>query len=295
MEEEVVIDNLSGTITWPSPDPSSKLAVLILPGSGAVDQNGNFPEATNNCLKFLAEGLGALGFISLRIDKRGIRSSREALLGEEDLSINTYVDDALLWLNFLETKTGTQKIVIAGHSEGALIATMVAQKKNLSGLVLLAGAGFPALKIIERQLSMSGLSASLIQQAHNIGGSLLRGEWVADIPSSLFSIFRPSVQPYLMSWLPLDPAQEIAKTNIPALIIQGTHDLQITVADAERLADSRSHTQLSLIAGMNHILKMAPMEREENLKTYMQSDLQLAPALLPIIADFLVEIVSFRR
>jgi fermentation-respiration switch protein FrsA (DUF1100 family) len=110
---------------------------------------------------------------------------------------------------------------------------------------------------------------------------------VRHVAAGLFALYRPSVQNYLMSWLPLDPAKELAATRVPALIVQGTHDLQIQAEDARRLASARQGTKLVLIEGMNHVLKNAPLERGANLSTYVRPDIPLAPALIPAIVEFI--------
>ena len=82
------------------------------------------------------------------------------------------------------------------------------------------------------------------------------------IPPFLMSLFRPSVQPYMISWMKYDPVIEIAKLSIPSLIIQGTTDIQISVEDANLLAEANSFSELVVIDGMNHILKESEKDME---------------------------------
>jgi len=69
------------------------------------------------------------------------------------------------------------------------------------------------------------------------------------------SLFRPSVQPYMISWFKYDPAAEIANLEVPVLILQGTTDLQVHVEDAKLLAKAKPDAKLRIFDGMNHVLK----------------------------------------
>ncbi|NTI46554.1 alpha/beta hydrolase [Agrobacterium rhizogenes] len=285
-EREVVLGQLHGTLTLPEGAGQVPVA-LILPGSGPVDRNGNLPNGNNESLKLLAHGLAERHIATLRIDKRGIGESHAAALRENDLRFERYVDDAIDWIKLLEDENRVEEIYLIGHSEGALVATLVAQKEEVAGVVLLAGAGEPAGKLIGRQLAASGLSSPLKNSSDEILASLERGQHVADIPPELAALYRPSVQDYLMSWLPLDPARELAKLSCPILIVQGTYDLQISMDDAKRLAAASPTARLVAVEGMNHVLKSSSPERRENLHSYNNPDLPLADPLVPAIANFI--------
>lgn len=114
------------------------------------------------------------------------------------------------------------------------------------------------------------------------------------VPAPLQPLFRTSVQPYLRSWFGYDPAVEITKLRVPVLIVQGRTDIQIGVADAQRLSIVNRRTQLLLIDGMNHILKTAPRSRAENLATYNDPSLPLARDLVDAIAVFLEGVARSR-
>ena len=110
-----------------------------------------------------------------------------------------------------------------------------------------------------------------------------------DVSQELYSVFRPSVQPFTSSWMQYDPAEEISKLDIPTLIISGDNDLQVPVAEAELLEAAQPEAAFLLIEGMNHILKEAPEDSEGNLQTYSDPDLPLAEGLMDGIIDFLNE------
>lgn len=286
MERDVNRSGLYGTLALPEGGTPVR-AVLILSGSGPTDRNGNNPAGANDSLKLLAHGLAAEGIASLRVDKRGIAASAGAGGREADLRIETYVADAIAWLDFLRGELPQSRVLLLGHSEGALIATLAARRTDVAGLILVAGAGESADRIIARQLAAGGVRDQLQAASKRIADSLRNGQPVTDVPPELLALYRPSVQNYLISWLPLDPAAELAKTRAPALIVQGTTDVQILPEDARRLAAARPGTTLVLLEGMNHILKEAPLERRANLATYIRPDLPLAPGLLPAVVEFI--------
>lgn len=262
-------------------------AMLVLPGSGPLDRDGNLPGARNNSLKLLAASLADHGIASLRIDKRGVGRSRAMEVREDELRFDTYVEDAMAWATFLQRQARVAGVVLLGHSEGALVATRAAQGCDCSGLVLVAGASEPAARVIERQLAAAAVPTELQDASRRIAASLAHGERVPTVPSELHALYRPSVQNYMMSWLPLHPAQELSKVDIPTLIIQGTTDLQVDVDDARRLAAARPGSTLVLVEGMNHILKMSSTDRAGNLMTYDMPDLPLAEPLSQAISTFL--------
>jgi uncharacterized protein len=289
-EREVVVQadaaSLHGTLAMPGGTEQID-AVLILAGSGPVDRDGNLPDAINNGLKLLAQGLASRGIASLRVDKRGIAASSAAGPREEALRFENYVEDAAIWLGMLRAEKRVAGLFIVGHSEGALVGTLAARRAAPAGLILVASAGTPAGVTIRRQLAAAGLTASLLAASERILAALEHGETVGDPPPRLAALFRPSVQPYLISWLTLDPVAELAKTSAPTLVIQGSTDLQVSAEDAAQLAGARPGIALTLIDGMNHVLKSAPAERAANLATYADPDRSLAPRLIPVIEDFL--------
>lgn len=261
--------------------------VLILAGSGPTDRDGNQPGMRIDNLKLLAQGLADQGIASLRIDKRGIAASQVAATDERELRLTTYVEDARSWLTLLRQQPNFSHVHLIGHSEGALIATLVAQHETPSSLILLAGIGEQAADVIQRQLAAAGLPASLLEKSDAITAALRAGQSVADVPPELAALYRPSVQSYLRSWLFVDPAAELAKTTVPTLIIQGSHDLQVSLHDADLLAAAKTRAQHVVIDGMNHVLKMAPQERDLNIAAYSDPSLPLAPPLVPLIANFI--------
>ena len=278
---------LHGTLTRPDGDGPVP-GVVIVAGSGPVDRDGNVPGLPNDSLKLLARGLAARGIASIRADKRAIGASWWEGLREADLRFGDYVLDAVAWAGVLGREAGVEGVSLLGHSEGALVVTYAAGRAGAERVVLVAGAGTPAGPIMERQFAEGGLPAELREALRGILGRLAAGEAVADVPEALAPIFRPSVQPYLMSWLPIDPALALSRVGVPVLVVQGSTDIQVGVADARILAAARTGARLSVIEGMNHILRSAPPDRAANVATYRNAGLPLHPGLVPLVAGFLL-------
>jgi len=281
---------LYGSLLLPASKPRYPI-VLIIAGSGPTDRNGNSPAlpGSNNSLKMLAEGLAVQGIASLRYDKRGIGESSKAIGNEADLIFTDYIDDAILWSKQLRQDKRFSTLTIFGHSEGSLIGMVAAQGKNADGFVSLAGAGRPAGQIILEQVRPQ-LPPDLLKSTEEIVTLLTAGKKPTSVPVQLNALFRPSVQPYLMSWFRCDPAQEIAKLSVPVLVAQGTTDIQVSVEEAKLLAKAKPSAQLLLVEGMNHILKEVPNERNTQIKSYSNPSLQIVPQLITETAKFVKKV-----
>lgn len=281
---ETKTGEIKGTLLCP-PAVKKMPVVLMIAGSGPTDRNGNNPMMTNNSLKMLAEGLFDKGIATVRFDKRGIADSKNAGLKEIDLRFENYVEDVEEWVELLKKDSRFSDIHLLGHSEGSLIGMIAAQKGNVTKFISIAGVGSPAGEILREQLKAQ--PPMVLQMASPFIEKMERGETVDDVPQMLQSLFRPSVQPYMISWLKYDPQKEIAKLNMPVLIVQGTTDIQVTVSEADKLANANKKATKQIIEGMNHILKAADIDRQKNLQTYSMPDLPLKEGLVDIIAAFI--------
>jgi uncharacterized protein len=274
--------DISGTLTIPGDKPGKMPVALIIAGSGPTDRNGNNPMMKNESLKLLAHGLASQNIASLRFDKRGIGESRAAGKTEAELRFEDYINDARSWIDTLKKDDRFTKVIVAGHSEGSLIG-MIAAHKKADGFVSISGAGRSADKILKDQLAAQ--PAIVKDSSYPIIDSLVLGKTVANVPKMLFALFRPSVQPYMISWFHYDPQTEIKKLTVPVLILQGTNDLQVTVDDANQLAKAHAKAQLVLIKNMNHVLRIVEGDRKANLATYITAD-PISQELVTTIAAF---------
>ena len=287
-EEEITLKtktgDIHGSLLIPQTVKSSPLAIIIS-GSGPTNRNGNNPWMKNNSLKMLAEGLGQNKIASLRYDKRGIAQSQKAGVNESLLRFEHYISDLNAWVKLFKQDQRFSKIILVGHSEGALIATVSAQLDGVHSLVSLAGIGRPLDEVLITQLQAQ--TANISKPAIEITKKLKRGQKVETVPAMLHSLFRPSVQDYLISVFKYDPKKEVAKLTKKVLIIQGDTDIQVTVNDAKILAEAAQNSQLKIIKGMNHILKDSSLERTVNIATYSQPNLPLNKKLIQQISQFI--------
>tara|TARA_B100000795_G_scaffold15709_2_gene10594 strand:- start:1771 stop:2706 length:936 start_codon:yes stop_codon:yes gene_type:complete len=265
---------------------SSKTVALIIAGSGPTNRDGNNPTMINNSLKMLASELAKVGISSLRYDKRGVGKSSSAGLKEVDLRIDNYINDASSWIEYLNNLSRFNKIVVIGHSEGSLIGMVASQKKNVDKFISIAGPGQPIDQTIREQLKAQ--PPFVLEQSTPILDKLLQGKTVENVPAFLNSLFRPSVQPYMISWFKYDPQKEISKLNMPVLIVQGSTDIQVSLKDADKLAAANKNADKVVIQKMNHIFKEAVIDRQANLKTYNQPELPIKSELVKAIGEFVL-------
>jgi pimeloyl-ACP methyl ester carboxylesterase len=277
---------ISGTLLVPDAKQPVPV-VLLIAGSGPTDRDGNSPmlPGRNDSLKMLATDFAMNGIATLRYDKRGIGQSAEAMTKESDLRFETYIDDAVAWCNQLHDDKRFSGVIIASHSEGSLIGMIAARKCRAAGFISLEGAGHTAADILRTQLK-GRLPENLATENESILKSLEAGKTVENTPPQLASLYRPSVQPYLISWFKYDPAKEIAALTMPVLIIQGTTDIQMSVDDAKRMAAANPRAKLVIIEGMNHILKTVSGDMQAQIPSYSDPKLQLNEKLTPALVQF---------
>jgi len=261
--------------------------VVFIAGSGPTDRNGNSRLGVNaGYLRQLSDALVRDGIYTLRYDKRGVRASKAALTSESGLRFTNFVADAQNWAGWLRAKPGVACIFLLGHSQGGLVATLAAPQASAAGLVLLSSPGRTFGALLADQLAGAPMGATLKADALTIVRDLEAGKTATDVNPGLRRLFRPSVQPFLISLLNINPAAELAKLKTPTLIISGTHDLQVTDTGFERLVAARPDATAIRIPGMNHVLKEAPAARKPNLATYTDPDLPLAPGLVDAVTGF---------
>lgn len=140
-EERVKIKgeiNIGATISYPDKNKKYPLVILIA-GTGGLDRDGNALGFKTNLYKDLSDMFVELDCVCIRYDKRGTYESKTKNL---NFGLSDYVDDVSAIINYAKKLDyiDSEKIIICGHSEGAMIATLLTQKENLHGIILLAGA-----------------------------------------------------------------------------------------------------------------------------------------------------------
>ena len=259
--------------------------VIIVAGSGPTDMNGNNKLYENNSYKMLAEALKEKEISSYRYDKRGVGKSLGKISSENEIKFYDYVRDLIEIISHFKKLDKFKNITIIGHSEGSLVGMLACQKFNVEGYISIAGPAKTILKTLKRQLSFQpGFIQSMSQP---ILEKLENSELVDSIPPLLMSIFRPSIQSYLIDWDAYDPVKEISKIDIPILIIHGTTDIQVEVEDAIMLNNSSEGSKLQIIEGMNHVFRQASDNRLLNLQTYGNPELPIDNNMVNIISEFI--------
>jgi pimeloyl-ACP methyl ester carboxylesterase len=280
---------LAGTMLAPS--SGARAVVLIVPGSGRTDRDGNSPSGVRAApYRLLAEGLAERGIATVRIDKRGMFASAGAVPDHSQVTVADYAADIHQWASTIRARTGTRCVWVLGHSEGALIALAAAQHPaDLCGLILVSGAGRRLGDVVRDQLRANPANAPILPQAMRAIDALEAGRRVdtANMNPALLPLFAPQAQNFVISLFSYDPAILIAAVRLPVLIVQGERDLQIGVADARRLAAADPAARLVLLPDVNHVLKRVTSdERTVNFATYADPSLPLAPGVVDAVAGF---------
>ena len=277
---------IHGTLDLPSGAGPFPIA-LIIAGSGPTDRDGNSAmlAGKNNSLKMLAQSLAAANIASLRFDKRGIGASAAAGPKEADLRFENYVDDAAAWVEQLRYDKRFSSVTIIGHSEGALIGAIATARTHPNAFISVAGVGRSAGLVLREQLN-GKLPAPLFQANEKILRELEAGRTTEDVPPALKSMYRASVQQYLISWFKYNPVEIVASIKEPILICQGTTDIQVAVEEAEALKKAAPTAKLLIIQGMNHVLKSVAADPAKQTASYSDPALPINPELMKNIIDF---------
>ncbi|MEO9533508.1 MAG: alpha/beta fold hydrolase [Crocinitomicaceae bacterium] len=280
---------LKGTLTCAEDTSSVQDLVLIIAGSGPTDRNGNNANMKNNSLKMLSDQLVENGYATFRYDKRGIAASKLPMtFDQRDLSFDDFIDDASAWVDLLAKNKKVDKIILAGHSQGSLVALCVANKnQNVDAVISVAGAGRPIHQVLKKQLAAT-LSIEMQGLVNSKLDTLAMGDTLKDSPKMLHSLMHPSIQPFLISWMKYDPAKEIAQLKQPVLLVNGTFDIQVDVSEMELLAAANENATAKKIGKMNHVLKwINTKDMGYQLEQYSDPDVPLHKKLMKPIVKFI--------
>lgn len=264
--------------------------VLIIPGSGPTDRDGNNPLGVKAAsYRLLAEALAAQGISTVRIDKRGMFASKTAVADANKVTIADYAADVTAWVKATRDATGARCVWLLGHSEGGLVVLATPDAPGICGRILVSAAGRSFGVLIKDQIHANPANAVVFDQADSALAKLEAGEHVdtTKMHPGLLGLFAPAVQDYLIDLMRYRPAELAAKSKGPLLIIQGDNDVQIGVDDARMLAAGRKQAQLVLLPGVNHVLKqVGTADRAANVASYANPDLPIDPGVVTAIAGF---------
>jgi pimeloyl-ACP methyl ester carboxylesterase len=278
---------LEGTLALPAQAAGRVPVVLIIAGSGPTDRDGNNPLGVHSDIyRKLAWALAQRGIASVRYDKRGIGASSFA--GDvAAVTFGDYVDDAVAGARALAADRRFTKVVLVGHSEGALLALRAAnQGAPVAGVVTMAGTGRPLTTVLREQLARQLDSAQLAAYDRTIGPYLAEGPMPA-VDSSLRTLLNPSVRRFLRTESAIDPAAEARRLPVPLLVLQGATDIQVSVEDAEALRAAQPRAEVHILPETSHMfVRAASREPAAQAPGYTDPSVPLEAEVVPLISGF---------
>lgn len=266
-------------------NPESSELVLIISGSGPTDRNGNSSmlNGDNNSLKYLAEELSKQGFATFRYDKRMVAKSK-GFKGEDSTLFVDFVDDAVKVVEFVRSKRKYKTLSIIGHSEGAFIGALAANRLKADKFVSLCGLNESIDTTVINQIKER--APAMVDEVKEIFNTLNAGKTLDSINPMLYSIFRPSIQPFIINMLSFDLENTYKNIKAKKLFISGGHDIQIYSEDVEKLAKI-CNAKYEDFPEMNHVLKKTPKTYIEQISSYSNPELPLYDGLVDSISNFI--------
>ena len=281
---------LGGTLTLPRGATGRVPVVVIIAGSGPTDRNGNSMMGIRpNSYAQLAWRLAERGIASLRYDKRGMPGTK----GTFDLTkmtLDDFAADARAAAESLGHDARFTRVVLLGHSEGSSLAFIAARAgAPVTAVISVSGLGRPLGVVIREQLARQFDAATLVRYDTAMA-QYLRGEQPKDVPPQLAPLFVPINLSFMKSLSLFDPPAAIKAVRQPVLIVQGGRDLQVTVADAERLHAAKPDAQLVVVPLANHVLKQATdTTLTGQMPTYQNPTVPIMPDVANAIADWILK------
>jgi len=310
---------LAGTLTIPK-EIKNPPVVILISGSGA--QNRNEEILGHKPFLVLSDYLTKNGIAVLRYDDRGVAKS------EGDFSIATtydFADDVEAAIAYLKTRIDVidiHKIGLIGHSEGGMIAPIVASKnKNVSFIVLLAGPGTTGKEILLTQTrksqELNGVSEekidlnakysskiydvcldykgekskqeiiSLLKVMKNISSSELKEQLTDEEIEKQVKVI---TSPWMLAFIKFDPIEYLSKVTCPVLAINGKKDVQVlpkinleAIEKGLKIANNKDVT-IKELEDLNHLFQTS---KTGSFSEYAGNEETFSPRALEIISDWI--------
>jgi pimeloyl-ACP methyl ester carboxylesterase len=267
-------EHLAGTLTVPR-GPGLFPAALLITGSGPLDRDGDTRRLPLGVSRTLARALAAAGVASLRYDKRGVGASSGTFLAA---GLADNIADARSALAALSARPEVDpaRLLLIGHSEGAIIATtLAADDPRLAGVVLLAGTArkgedllvwqaaqvAPTLPAPVRLLLRATRTDLVTKVRHNHARLRATTTDVARI-----GLVRVNAK-WLREFLDHDPRKDLARIHAPVLAVTGNKDLQTPAEDLDAI-NALVQGQVTVVRppDVTHLLRTEP--GPASLRTY---------------------------
>ena len=282
-ETKIRVGFIDAVLTVP-PDVERPPVVLLIAGSGSTDHDGNGPQAKPATLKKLSEQLLARKIATLRYDKRGAGGWKPEYGRPEDFRFPHFVDDATALVNYLRGSRKFSRVVLAGHSEGGLVAILTARRVPVDRLVLLVTAARRQGDLVKAQLEKK-LPPDKLEPIVKAIDAIMAGQIVDPPPQGL--AIAPSMQPGIASAFTEDPIPPLKLIDQPTLIIGGGRDLQMARLDFAALSAASPVAKTLWLPDMNHVL-VDVTDDADNMAAYNQSERALNSVLVDSVAAFIL-------
>lgn len=321
--EEVTYDNsaddvtLAGTLTLPDAE-KPVAAALLISGSGAQDRDETV--AGHKPFWVIADHLSREGIAVLRVDDRGVGGSSP---GTGSPTSEDLARDVKAGLDFLRKhpRIAPDKVGLVGHSEGGIIAPLVASQspKDVAFVVMLAGPGVPGSELLVEQaaavLSASGASEAVVEQAKEKQRQVMQVvtevedeaeakaqlKTILDPDGSLAAQVDPQIDVVLSPWFRFfaeyDPAPTLKKVRAPVLVVAGGKDVQVVaeqnVPEIERALKKgkAKSVRVEVFDELNHLFQHA---QTGSVAEYPTIEETVAPEVLELLATWIGDVTKGR-
>jgi len=291
--EDVVIPTsrgytLAGTLTRPK-GAANVPAVVTISGSGPQDRDSRISIVPNYApFRDIADTLGRRGIAVLRVDDRGVGASGGASSRDNATSAD-FADDVASAVAYLRTRRdidGT-RIALAGHSEGGLIAPLVAAKDpTVRAIALLAGPAYNGRRILEFQNENAIKAATQLTETQR--DSIRR-----TVPKGLDSL--SAANTWMGFFMKTEPSAALRRVKQPTLVLQGDTDQQVTPEQADSIAailKGSGNTRVTLrhFPATNHLFLVDPSGAPGGYTAL--KDTKLRREVLGALAEWVVRVMQ---
>ncbi len=313
---------LAGTLSLPKGIKKPVVTILI---SGSGPQNRNQELAGHKPFLVLADYLTNNGIAVLRYDDRGTAESEGNFKNASSFDFATDVEAAITYLK-TRGDIDTSKIGLIGHSEGGLIAPMVASRnKDVAFTVLLAGTGVNGAKVLETQsrraAELAGIDSTVLDENQKlttiildiirtnsdveiIKGKITKGlnDFKTENPKSILA---PAITPtlikqqlsileskWLLTFIRIEPKKYLEKTTCPVLALNGSKDFQVLPKiNLEGIKNGleiarNKDVTIKELEGLNHLFQTA---ETGSMQEYSKIEETFSPIALEIIKNWILE------
>ena len=305
-------NTLTGTLTIPEGDGSFPAMVLV---SGSGQQNRDEELMNHRPFWVIADYLTRNGIAVLRYDDRGVGGSEGEVLNATSMDFSYDAEAAFDYLRSRKEINAVQ-IGILGHSEGGIINFMVsARRPEVAFLVSLAGSAVDGIQLLKAQqaaiLRASGMTEEAIQFSSNANAQMFDIIAASSDRIEADSLLRQLVKgwgyseelieqtvgelasPWMYYFLKYDPTEAIVKTNCPALLLNGSKDLQVVASQNlpayEKIISEYGKTNMTLheMPDLNHLFQHCETGSPNE---YFNIDETISPEVLEMIVEFVKKV-----